>query len=95
MMLESTLSASDLPATTMTFKYGYTWVLANQSEAHADACTRYGYEPTSKDVSMTWNQSTCNTVASGLGFNCSRGDFNNSAKAMWYIVLFYHKIIEI
>ena len=45
----------------------------DNEETHEDACTRIGLTPTAFVIEMTWDQATCNTIATGLGFDCSLG----------------------
>ena len=64
--------------------YGYTWVVSETStESQSDACGQYNLQTTPKEFDFQWDQLHCDAISAALGMNCSLGDFNNSAQAMW------------
>lgn len=43
-------------------------------------------EPTEKNIDFQWDQEHCTAIAHLFGMDCELGDFDNSAKAMWYLL---------
>ena len=61
----------------------YHWVLGNDWESHASACSREGLVPTERIIRLNWNQSTISQLAFDLGYQSINKTSGCCTSSLW------------
>ena len=74
-----------IPKSLLTSYYNdtYQWVLGNEFESHASACSREGLVPTERIIRLNWNQSTVSQLAFDLGYQSINKTYGCCASSLW------------